>query len=692
MNMFKRKLKWLTAGIAVMSLLVLGLTSVWSFTDGFSAIRSSLFDQIDEAKTSTTPSLAQVGVLPVTDSPPLALKLKNVETSDTPEATRENVAASVMGWTCDAEDGICSPPLSLAIADEGAVALLSVQLESNALALVSDSTTAFSAAALTKGAEDALITIVEYSDFQCPFCASVAPLISYLENSYQGKVKFVFKNNPLSIHPDAQLAHEAALAAAEQGKFWKMHNMLFSNQDALKKADLVGYAEQLGLDMDAFTDALDTRKFRALVEQDRNEARSLGVRGTPTFFVNGQRLEGAISLADFSEVIDKTLASLQTNIDAQIGADASLEIEESAYPLAASAQVAPLAIEFDRITSVPDDIRGSIATTLTAYRSLVAAETDSVTVSSFRDVEDWAHIVIVPTSVVDAGWQVELKPEDVIDVIARFEDNQWTAYLMKSLAFLKIMEDVPTNLIDLSGLSATNEPLGHGRLFPWRSGATWTVGSLAWHQGNAIDFSPTGSDDDVLAIDDGVIDTLCNDGWQVQLRVTTGTTWSWYLHIDANTIDPNIMGQTIPRGWRLGDLYDGNVINFPNLGCTFSANHQFNTPCGCGTGPHVHFTVPNRNGTIDGNNINTVGNNAGGSYVSTNTMRTPCGPPGSGNWIISSSCWLSGNRTADGNVVVQNGAVLTIFPNSLLNIDFVNHTLRVINGSRVRIINTGRIS
>ena len=703
MNIFQSRLKWVEAIVAVMSLLVLGLTSVWSFTDGFSAIRSSLFEQIDEAKSLSDPSLAQVGVSSfqseqsgissVIDPPPLALNLENEDSSDAPVAARSQNALDVADWTCDAENGVCTPPSSLAVVDEGNASLIRTHLESTSPSLSIDSTTALPTNALTKGDEQAAITVVEYSDFQCPFCASVASFVNYLDVSFQGKVKFIFKNNPLSIHPDAPLAHEAAMAAAEQGKFWEMHDLLFENQEALKKADLVGYAEELNLDMDSFMDALDTRKFRALVERDRNEARSLGVRGTPTFIVNGQRLEGAISLVDFSAAIGTEMASYQKALDAQLEIDAYLETEEGMNPGAASAQAAPLAIDFDRITNVPDDVRGSIATALAVYRPLIATETESVTISSFRDVKDWAHIVMVPTRVVDAGWQVELKSEEVIDIIARFKDGQWTSYLMNSVAFQTVKKDVPTNLLDLSGPPPSNEPLNHGRLFPWRSGATWRVGSLGWHQGgNAIDFNPTGNDDDVLAIDDGVIDTLCNDGWQVQLRVTTPTTWSWYLHIDANTIDPNIMGQTIPRGWRLGDLYDGNVINFPNLGCAFSANHQFNTPCGCGTGPHVHFTVPNTSGNIDGNTILSVGNNPGGTYVSTNTMRTPCGPPGAGTWTISSSCWFSGFRTAPGNVVIQNNAKLTMYPNSRINIDFVGgRTLLVRDGSWVWVINTARI-
>ena len=138
MNIFQSRLKWVEAIVAVMSLLVLGLTSVWSFTDGFSAIRSSLFEQIDEAKSLSDPSLAQVGVSSfqseqsgissVIDPPPLALNLENEDSSDAPVAARSQNALDVADWTCDAENGVCTPPSSLAVVDEGNASLIRTHL------------------------------------------------------------------------------------------------------------------------------------------------------------------------------------------------------------------------------------------------------------------------------------------------------------------------------------------------------------------------------------------------------------------------------------------------------------------------------------------------------------------------------------------------------------------------------------
>lgn len=158
-----------------------------------------------------------------------------------------------------------------------------------------------------RGPEDAPIVIVEFSDFQCPFCARVLPTLKELMKRYPTQVRWAFKHFPLSIHPDAPLAHEAALAAKEQGKFWEMHDRLFLRQKRLKRPHLLQHAKDLGLDLEQFTADLDSGRFKAMVEQDLQEGRQLGIRGTPTFFVNGERLVGARPMAEFVTRIEKQL-------------------------------------------------------------------------------------------------------------------------------------------------------------------------------------------------------------------------------------------------------------------------------------------------------------------------------------------------------------------------------------------------
>ncbi|MDH5672252.1 MAG: thioredoxin domain-containing protein [Myxococcales bacterium] len=158
-----------------------------------------------------------------------------------------------------------------------------------------------------KGPADAFVTIVEFSDFQCPFCNRVNPTIKKIEETYSKDVRIVFKHNALPFHKDAQLAAEATLAAREQGKFWEMHDKLFENQKALTRADLDKYAGELKLNMAKFKAALDDNRHKAETEEDQKLARSLGASGTPSFFINGRNLRGAQPFEAFKAVIDEEL-------------------------------------------------------------------------------------------------------------------------------------------------------------------------------------------------------------------------------------------------------------------------------------------------------------------------------------------------------------------------------------------------
>jgi protein-disulfide isomerase len=163
------------------------------------------------------------------------------------------------------------------------------------------------ARAPTRGPATAPISLVEFSDFECPFCAITAPVIRQLLLAYPTQVRFAFKHYPLPMHKESPLAHEAALAAGDQGKFWEMHDMLFAGQDKLTREDLIAKATQLHLDVARFAKDLDTHRFKPRVDQDRQEGNRLGVDGTPFFFINGHAISGGASLSDFKHLIDAAL-------------------------------------------------------------------------------------------------------------------------------------------------------------------------------------------------------------------------------------------------------------------------------------------------------------------------------------------------------------------------------------------------
>jgi protein-disulfide isomerase len=154
-----------------------------------------------------------------------------------------------------------------------------------------------------RGPVDAPVTVVEYGDFECPYCGRAEPVVRELLRAF-GDVRYVWRHLPLSdVHPNAQLAAEAAEAAAAQGAFWEMHDLLFDHQDALRPTDLVGYAEQLGLDVERFVEDLRAHAGAARVAEDVDSADLSGVSGTPTFFINGRRHYGAYDIDALSAAV-----------------------------------------------------------------------------------------------------------------------------------------------------------------------------------------------------------------------------------------------------------------------------------------------------------------------------------------------------------------------------------------------------
>ncbi len=162
----------------------------------------------------------------------------------------------------------------------------------------------------SQGPASAKVLVVEFGDFECPYCGEEEPVVTQLLTDYAGRIRFVFEEFPLTqIHPYAELASEAALAANAQGKFWPYHNLLYANQGALGRQALDGYARQLGLDMMAFDAALDNHTYAAAVAGEEAYGVKLGVQGTPTFFVNGVAVVGAVPYSDLSSVIDRELGN-----------------------------------------------------------------------------------------------------------------------------------------------------------------------------------------------------------------------------------------------------------------------------------------------------------------------------------------------------------------------------------------------
>lgn len=158
-----------------------------------------------------------------------------------------------------------------------------------------------------RGPANAKVTVVVFSDFQCPYCARGADVVKQLESRYSGQLRIAFKHLPLPMHPDARLAAAASLAANEQGRFWEFHDRLFSQRSELSKEGLEKHADAVGLSVSQFQRALQDPQLLKAVDADAEEAARLGIAGTPTFFVNGIKVVGAQSIDVFAQLIDREL-------------------------------------------------------------------------------------------------------------------------------------------------------------------------------------------------------------------------------------------------------------------------------------------------------------------------------------------------------------------------------------------------
>jgi protein-disulfide isomerase len=159
-----------------------------------------------------------------------------------------------------------------------------------------------------RGPANAPIELIEFSDFQCPYCLRAHPIMKQVLSTYGDRIRFVYRNYPLANHPNARPAAEAAQCAAEQGQFWPYHDRLFAEPNKLADDDLKQSAAALGLDAGRFNACFDSHKYKARVDADMQAGNEAGVDGTPAFFINGRMLSGAQPFEEFKKVIDEELA------------------------------------------------------------------------------------------------------------------------------------------------------------------------------------------------------------------------------------------------------------------------------------------------------------------------------------------------------------------------------------------------
>jgi protein-disulfide isomerase len=159
----------------------------------------------------------------------------------------------------------------------------------------------------TLGSESAKVKIVEFSDFNCPACKMAHSVVRQIGKEYGDKILIVFRYFPLSYHDTSVKAAEAAEAAASQGKFWEYHDMLFENQPNFENKDLIKYAKNLSLDTKKFEEELNSGKYNSKVMADLETGSNVGVSATPTFFINGTKYEGILTIEQFREIINKEL-------------------------------------------------------------------------------------------------------------------------------------------------------------------------------------------------------------------------------------------------------------------------------------------------------------------------------------------------------------------------------------------------
>ena len=212
---------------------------------------------------------------------------------------------------CRVDDSSCGVSLRLAQkvvkeAGEGKTAAV-IKEDLQRAALFDDPVTISTAGDPVVGAATAKLTIVEFSDFQCPYCSKVVQHVKEVERQFPKDVKVVFKQFPLDSHSEAEMAAEAALAAQAQGKFWEMHDLIYAGFPNLNRDLVDGYAQKLKLDINRFNSELASHKYQARVMAEEKEGEAAGVGGTPTFFFNGKKFNGTFDTVTVVPLVKKEL-------------------------------------------------------------------------------------------------------------------------------------------------------------------------------------------------------------------------------------------------------------------------------------------------------------------------------------------------------------------------------------------------
>jgi hypothetical protein len=289
-----------------------------------------------------------------------------------------------------------------------------------------------------------------------------------------------------------------------------------------------------------------------------------------------------------------------------------------------------LEVEFLSVPQVPPVMQPSLINALAAHLEKLPANETRFSVTSYRVVPGWAEVVLVPTFVVEQGWEVDFPNSSIIRLVAQeISPNQWLYYFG---------DEIPSNIVSLIpetflDLSPRNSPQSVNHLFPWSAPQTWWK-VQGWHSGTHLDFQPhshgnpsanPGTEFAVLASEGGQLSQICNDGYQVALQINHSSGWTRYVHLQANSFRSDLVGQQVVRGQYLGHLYTGTQ----GQGSYNGYWYRFYTTCGYGTAIHLHFGVSDTNITIDGHNINGVANSPfATNYTSTNQRidnSNPCG-------------------------------------------------------------------
>jgi protein-disulfide isomerase len=218
---------------------------------------------------------------------------------------------------CRVKDPNCSYSTNMAkIAVDGVKAGKSREEISKALSavpgvkrpkLLEDPISIATAGSPSRGPAAAKITLVEFSDFECPYCSLAESHVREVMGAYPAEMRLIYKQFPLPMHPHAELAAEASLAALEQGKYWELHDKLFANFRRLNRENILLWAREVGLNMEWFTASLDSGKYKAVVQRDVSDGEAAGVYGTPSFFINGKRYNGPFELGAVKPILDAEL-------------------------------------------------------------------------------------------------------------------------------------------------------------------------------------------------------------------------------------------------------------------------------------------------------------------------------------------------------------------------------------------------